>query len=80
MKTFPPIIRATPNLVCKRGAAAIREWQQTDRPWLQLYGCSYHVYQEKRNKPNVIGFWAKLSSGWYRFRPLATLEIGCRCS
>ena len=71
------IIRSTPNIVASRGLAAIREWQQTDRPWLGLFGVSYHGYSDKGGRPNVIGFWAKTGS-WYRFRPLKTLKVGQR--
>lgn len=70
------IPRAIPEIVKRRGAAAIRDWCATKAPWIDIYGCSYHGFQVKRNRPNVIGFWVTMPNGGSWFRALATTRAG----
>jgi hypothetical protein len=69
--------RAIPELVKRRGLAAIRQWLTTDRPWLESAGCSWHGLRERGRRINVVGFWYRENSRQlYSFRPLATFAPG----
>lgn len=75
--TLPPITRAIPELVRRRGLSAIRDWLTTDRPHLETWGCESHGLQVKNGRPNVVGFWRKGQRGGFAsFRPLITCRPG----